>query len=130
MIAKLSSRMLQDLGTIRTRRKLTTGLDATLYLRILHMLRWMFLTISILVALPALFANYQINTSAATIFGSRQDTSMIDDANRPLNATELDLLLFTAANAGGNAMFAHVIFECATVCIVVLFCEWVSRLTN
>ena len=32
-------------------------------------------------------------------------------------------LLFTAANAGGNAMSAHVIFECATVCIVVLFCE-------
>lgn len=85
------------------------------------MLRWMFLTISILVALPAIVANYQINTSASTIFGSRQDTSMIDDADRPLNATELDLLLFTAASAGGNAMSAHVIFECATVCIVVLF---------
>jgi hypothetical protein len=87
----------------------------------------MFLTISILVALPAIFANYQINTSAASIFGSRQDTSMIDEANRPLNATELDLLLFTAANASGNAMSAHVIFECATTCIVVLFCEFVFK---
>lgn len=39
-----------------------------------------------------------------------------------MNATELDLLIFTAANASGNAMSAHVIFECAATCIVVLFC--------
>jgi hypothetical protein len=30
-------------------------------------------------------------------------------------------VIFTAANAGGNAMSAHVIFECAATCIVVLF---------
>lgn len=83
----------------------------------------MFLCISILVAIPAIFANYQINTSAASIFGSRQHDSStsIDESNRPLNATELDLLIFTAANASGNAMSAHVIFECAATCIVVLF---------
>lgn len=87
----------------------------------------MFLCISILVAIPAIFANYRINTSAATIFGSRQESSKLDDANRPMNATELDLLIFTAANAGGNAMSAHVIFECAATCIVVLFRKSSSR---
>lgn len=103
--------------------KLMTGLDATIFLKCLHMLRWMFLCISIVVAVPAILANYQINTSAATIFGSRQESSKLDEANRPMNATELDLLIFTAANASGNAMSAHVIFECAATCIVVLFRE-------
>jgi hypothetical protein len=30
-------------------------------------------------------------------------------------------LIFTAANASGNAMSVHVIFECLTTCLVVLF---------
>lgn len=117
--------MIRDLGTAfpagSSARILMTGLDATIFLKCLHMLRWMFLCISLLVAIPAIFANYQINTSAVSIFGSRQEASDLDNTNRPMNATELDLLIFTAANASGNAMSAHVIFECAATCIVVLF---------
>jgi hypothetical protein len=116
--------MIRDLGTDfragSSARILMIGLDATIFLKCLHMLRWMFLCISLFVAIPAIFANYQINTSAVSIFGSRQEASNLD-TNRPMNATELDLLIFTAANASGNAMSAHVIFECAATCIVVLF---------
>jgi hypothetical protein len=117
--------MIRDLGTdFRAgsfAKILMIGLDATIFLKCLHMLRWMFLCISLLVAIPAVFVNYQINTSAVSIFGSRQEVSDLDNTNRPMNATELDLLIFTAANASGNAMSAHVIFECAATCIVVLF---------
>lgn len=117
--------MIRDLGTAFPDASpgclLKIGLDGAIFIKCLHMLRWMFLCISLLVAIPAIFANYQINTSAVSIFGSRQEGSDLNNINRPMNATELDLLIFTAANASGNAMSAHVIFECAATCIVVLF---------
>lgn len=114
--------MLQDLGELISSAwwitDLVTGLDATIFLRCLAMLRWMFLSISIFVGIPSLLANYYINTAFAE---TMSDRSNLVGSDAPLNTTELDLLLFTAANAGGNAMSAHVIFECVTTCLVMLF---------
>lgn len=82
------------------------------------MLRWLFLSITLLVGIPALYANYQINTAFAQ---SASGKSNMIGQDKALNTTDLDLLLFTAANASGNTMSAHVIFECVTTCLVVLF---------
>lgn len=116
--------MLRDLGkslsfrTIAFVLTLSPGLDATIFLRCLAMLRWLFLSISIIVGIPALIANYQVNTTyAESAMGQENSTEDIT----VLDATRLDLLIFTAANASGNTMSAHVIFECLTTCLVVVF---------
>ena len=83
------------------------------------MLRWMFLAITVVVGIPALAANWYINTVyTAKVQGTRP---ALLDSDQDSGDTDIDLLIFTAANAGGNAMSAHVIFECLTTCLVILF---------
>ena len=96
------------------------GLDATIFLRCMAMLRWMFLSITVVVGIPALAANWYINNLYAT---KSEAAGSANPSSDPGADDDIDLLIFTAANASGNAMSAHVIFECLTTCLVILFGE-------
>lgn len=114
-------RMLQELGRSSGSSSLLLtdilGLDATIFLRCMAMLRWMFLAITIVVGIPALAANWYIST----LYIQSQSEKPIKSKTDPDSDDDIDLLMFTAANASGNAMSAHVIFECLTTCLVILF---------
>lgn len=92
------------------------------------MLRWMFLAITIVVGIPALAANWYINTVYTTKV--RATRPVQSDSDQDSDDSDIDLLIFTAANAGGNAMSAHVIFECLTTCLVILFGASVGSLRD
>lgn len=83
------------------------------------MLRWMFVAITVVVAMPALAANWYINNLYTA--KSQDSKPAMSSVDQDSDSDDIDLLMFTAANASGNAMSVHVIFECLTTCLVVLF---------
>lgn len=94
----------------------------------MRMLRWMFLSVTILAALPLALANYYINTK--TEYGSAKvDTKLqssgsglsTDDAGEMAQSLLDDMLIFTAANVKGNGLWVHIGIEYVVTAMICLF---------
>ncbi|EIW66769.1 hypothetical protein TREMEDRAFT_65169 [Tremella mesenterica DSM 1558] len=99
------------------------GLDAFTYIQFLRLLRWLFLTLSIVVAMPLVTANYLINTSTQysdyTVASTTSNLTSAVSGNSTALLTGIQLL--TAANIQGNALLVHIGFEGIATCIVGVF---------
>ncbi|ORY33704.1 hypothetical protein BCR39DRAFT_556933 [Naematelia encephala] len=99
------------------------GLDAMTLLQFLRLLRWLFATISILVAGPLIGINYYLNTkttygSTTPLNGNSTTTSNDTDPTKDL----LDnMQLFTMANITGNGLYVHIFAEWVVSLLVVVF---------
>ncbi len=100
-----------------------SGLDAVTFLQFLRLLRWLFVSICIFVAIPLICANYYINTQ--TTYGSKTSnstSSYTQSAGTNVTTGLLDnMQLFTAANMNGNILFVHIMFEYITTFLVIFF---------
>ena len=111
------------------------------YLLFLRLLRWLFLTTTITVALPLTVANYYINTrtESGSVLADKpnNDTSPSitgtslskEDAGEMAQSLLDNLLIFTAANVKGNGLWVHIGFEYAVTGIVILFGEPLTQVT-
>ena len=112
------------------------GLDAITYLLFMRMLRWLFLTITVLIALPLALGNYYINTeteygsvtldkdkASGAKAGSGEQSLSKEDAGEIAQSLLDNMLIFTAANVKGNGLWVHIGFEWAVTGLVILFGE-------
>ena len=119
---ELTTRLLNELG-----------LDAFTYIQFLRLLRWLFVTLSFVVAFPLMAANYLINTdtsfsdylsssnSTSTTSASASTTSSSSSSNNENTLLLQGIQLLTAADIKGNALLVHIGFEGIATCIVGVF---------
>ena len=110
----------------------SAGLDAVTYLQFLRLLRWLFLTISVLAAIPLTIANYYINTK--TTYGSADAGSDSASGGGGTNGSQViskslldNMVLLTAANITSNGLWVHIGFEWIVTCFVLAFGQLFGR---
>ncbi|ORX40068.1 hypothetical protein BD324DRAFT_648679 [Kockovaella imperatae] len=103
------------------------GMDAVTYLQYLRMLRWLFLSLSIFVAVPLALANYYLSTGGdlnnVTAGQVASSTASQVTSGGAQNATDVldNLQKFTAAGIQGNTLSVHIVFEWVTSSLVLAF---------
>lgn len=93
------------------------------FINFLHLLRWLFLAITIIIAIPLTLITYYINND--TPYGSTNTNTTIlggsDNANLTISKDLLNIQVFTAANIIGDGLYVYIVLSGFISLIVVIF---------
>lgn len=98
------------------------------FLQFLRLLRWLFLAITVLAAVPLIIINYFLSTHSEFGFTSTNPDDLTSTASLAIqnfNATAVvtDMQTITGAYIKGKAMYVHILFEWVITALVFLFGE-------